>query len=168
MTLNGVLVVRDHARARLPFCDNRLVDFSLGLPPGLTYGREIMKEAFVRSFPDLAQIPFSPSGLPLMSCARDVWVRAQKLVGWHLRRRGLGGLVGPASRPYKDYNSWFRGPLREWLTDLLLDGRLFSRGYFVPEHVQSIVDQHMNGANHAVRLGALLSLELWHRKTLDG
>ena len=167
MTLNGVLVLRDRAVVRLPFADNELVDFSLTVPPGLNLGREIMMEAFRRSYPELSQVPTTTTGRPVVSCFRDVVLRARSLAQWHLRKRGMGWLAGPATRPYKDYDRWFRHDLKDWIRDLLLGKSALERGYFDPKFVHSLVESHMSGENHAVRLGSLASLELWHRMYLD-
>ena len=168
MTLNGVLVLRDRTIVRLPFADRDLVDFALALPPGMTLGRQIMLEAFRRTYPDLAQVPVTPSGLPIMECGRDVWLRALRVLHWHMRKRGLGWLAGPTIRPYKDYDGWFRNELGNWIIGILLDKASLERGYFDPHYIRNLVDAHMAGENHAVRIGSLLSIELWHRQFIDG
>lgn len=58
-------------------------------------------------------------------------------------------------------DEWLRGPLRPMLSDLLPDGIGVGLGWFEPSEVQSLIDQHMRGVNHAPRLYALLMLELW-------
>ncbi len=70
-------------------------------------------------------------------------------------------------RPYKDYNGWFRTALEPWVRETLLRPHALERGYFKPAYVRRLVDEHMAGANHGGKLGALLSLELWHRQFLD-
>ena len=59
MTIKGVEVVRSRAMVRLPFCDNDLVEFSLTVPPGLRYERRLVKNAFIKAFPELAQVPIT-------------------------------------------------------------------------------------------------------------
>jgi asparagine synthase (glutamine-hydrolysing) len=167
MTLKGVEVVRSKMVVRLPFADNDLVEFSLRLPPGLRYGRRLQKNAFINAFPHLAQVPSTNTGLPMMACWRDVYLRGMQTLRWHLNARGMGWVAGPERRPYKDYNLWFRTALRGWVEDTLLSPRTTERGYFKPEAVRRLVTEHMSGANHAVRIGALLSLELWHRQFMD-
>lgn len=167
MTLNGVQVVRDRALVRLPFCDNDLVEFSARTPPFLRFERRIMDDAFIRAFPHLARIPLTNTNLPMVSCAREVWMRNVQFVQWHLRNRGLGRLAGPAGRPYKDYNTWFRTILRPWVEQTLLSPRSLERGYLRPEAIRKVVEDHMAGKNQAVRLGELMSIELWHRMALD-
>lgn len=168
MTINGVEVVRERAAVRLPFCDNDLVEFCFRIPPGLQMGRQLFTRTFIQAFPHLAQIPATPSNLPLVACAREVMLRAQELIQWHLRNRSLGWLAGPMHRPYKDYTAWFRTILRPWVEENLLSPTSLERGYFNPDYVRQVVQDHMAGrANHAGRLGALLSLELWHKQFLD-
>jgi asparagine synthase (glutamine-hydrolysing) len=100
-------------------------------------------------------------------CARDTLLRGKEVVRWHLEARGLGRLMGPGRRPYKDYNLWFRTVLRNWVEETLLSPRALERGYFNPDYVRVIVSEHMAGANYAVRIGALMSIELWHRMYVD-
>ena len=167
MTLKGVEVVRDRAAVRLPFCDKDLVDFMTTVPPGYNLGRRLMLDAFTRNFTALAKVPATPANLPMISCAQDVQLRANRFIKWHLRNAGLGWLAGPEVRPYKNYHGWFRTILRSWLEDTLFNSNALNRGYFEPEYIQKLVKEHMDGANHTVRLGALLTLELWHQRYID-
>jgi hypothetical protein len=51
--------------------------------------------------------------------------------------------------------------------EALLSPAALGRGYFNPDFLRMLVAEHMAGADHAVRLGAFLSLELWHRQFID-
>jgi len=63
---------------------------------------------------------------------------------------------------------WFRGPLRDHLSAILLDPRTQARDLFRPEAVRSLIEDHLSGRrDHAYRLWALLMLELWFRHHLD-
>jgi asparagine synthase (glutamine-hydrolysing) len=64
--------------------------------------------------------------------------------------------------------SWLRRELRELTCDTLLDARALSRGYFRPEAISRLIEEHQSGArNHAYQLWSLLVLELWHRQWID-
>jgi asparagine synthase (glutamine-hydrolysing) len=168
MTLKGVEVVRNRGIVRLPFCDNDLVDFALATPPGLLFERRLQRDALTRHYPRLAQAPLPETGRPLSFCARDVGWQVRTLAGWHLRKRGLGWLAPrEGERPYKDYNRWFRTALRPWVEELLLSPRALDRGHLDAAFVRRLVEDHMGGANHAVKLGALLTFELWQRRFAD-
>jgi len=63
---------------------------------------------------------------------------------------------------------WFRHELREMLTDTLLDSRTLGRGYFDPEAVRRLVNEHATSQwDHSSRLWLLLVFELWHRRFID-
>jgi asparagine synthase (glutamine-hydrolysing) len=168
MTIKGVEVVRSRAVVRLPFSDNDLIDFSTQVPPGYLLHRHLIRRAFSQAFPELAKVPCTATdNLPLMTCARDVTLRAKHLVQWHLRNKGLGRLAGPERRPYRDYDGWFRTLLRSWVEDTLLSERALERGYFNPDGVRMILAEHMAGKKHTVGIGAMLSIEIWHRLFID-
>jgi asparagine synthase (glutamine-hydrolysing) len=166
MTINGVEAVRSRAAVRLPFCNYELIDFAISLPPGLRYQRRLMRNAFIRYFPKLAQIPLPDTGLPMTACARDLWLRTEDWLRWHLSNR-FASVSPTRKRPYKDYNLWFRTILRPWVEEILLAPRALERGYFQPDYIRQLVNEHMSGVNHAIRIGALISLELWHRQFID-
>jgi hypothetical protein len=94
-------------------------------------------------------------------------IRNRQFIQWHLRNRGFEKLAGPASRPYKDYNKWFRTNLRSWVEGILLDKTTLNRGYLKPDEIKKLVQDHMAGKNNAVRLSAIMSIELSHRLFLD-
>lgn len=57
--------------------------------------------------------------------------------------------------------NWLRGPLRSMLRELLAPDVLSERGWFQPEQVGRLVQEHVSGReNHAHRLWCLMSLEL--------
>ncbi|MAT44684.1 MAG: hypothetical protein CL609_20305 [Anaerolineaceae bacterium] len=167
MTINGVEVSRHRAQIRLPFADNDLLDFSLTLPPWLRLSRTLMNQAFIRYYPEYAKIPIAQTGLPMISCARELMLRNWQFIQWHLRNKGLHRLAGPKNRPYKDYTNWFRTNLRTWVENILLNERHLNRGYLKPQVIKNLVSEHMAGANHTSKLGAMLSVEIWHQQNID-
>jgi asparagine synthase (glutamine-hydrolysing) len=63
---------------------------------------------------------------------------------------------------------WFRNDLRPLLFDTLLDSRSLSRGYFRPDSVSRLIEEHdARRWDHSYRLWALLCFELWQRTYLD-
>jgi hypothetical protein len=87
MTLNGVEVVRDQAMARLPFADNDLVEFTQTMPPWMKFERVLFNNVFIQAFPKLARVPNTHTGLPMISDARELSMRFQQMIRWHLRKR---------------------------------------------------------------------------------
>lgn len=59
---------------------------------------------------------------------------------------------------------WFRHELKDFAREILLDPSTLRRGYFRPETVAELLDQHQQAhSNHGYRLWSLLILELWQR-----
>ena len=165
--LEGQRLLRSQAVVRMPFYDHDLFDFMLNVPPGLRLDGYLYERAFSKAFPKLAKIPWAATGLPLVPCMRDVWIRAQNQLRWRLRESGLKWVSPPSKRPYADYDDWMRSVLRPWVEETLLSKRALGRDYFNPDYVRSLVAEHMAGANHARKLGVLLTLELWHQLFMD-
>jgi asparagine synthase (glutamine-hydrolysing) len=62
---------------------------------------------------------------------------------------------------------WFREDLRDYAREILLDSRA-DRGYFRPDAVRTLLDEHASGQrNHGQRIWLLLTLEWWHRLFID-
>jgi asparagine synthase (glutamine-hydrolysing) len=65
-------------------------------------------------------------------------------------------------------DSWFRNELKPLLFDVLLDQKSLDRGWFRPEAVRQLVDEHVTAKwDHSYRLWNLLILELWQQTFLD-
>ncbi|QDT17359.1 asparagine synthase (glutamine-hydrolyzing) [Alienimonas californiensis] len=74
------------------------------------------------------------------------------------KKTGFGVPLGP----------WFRGELRPLLDRALLSDRALARGWFRPEAVRRLIEDHAAGRwDHSARLWCLLMLELWCRTWLD-
>jgi asparagine synthase (glutamine-hydrolysing) len=63
---------------------------------------------------------------------------------------------------------WFKDQMIEWAGDILHDPRTRQRGWTRAREVAALVEQHRRGArDHAKRIWALVSLELWARAHVD-
>ena len=64
--------------------------------------------------------------------------------------------------------SWFRNQSKDFLIDTLLSARSIKRGYFNPNEITKLVNNHISGKiDYAHHLWTLLILELWHQRFLD-
>ncbi len=63
---------------------------------------------------------------------------------------------------------WFRGEFKHIVDDLVLGERALSRGIFSAAFVRELVVRHNSGEDHASRIWALMNLEIWHRRFIDG
>ncbi|MBC6456837.1 asparagine synthase (glutamine-hydrolyzing) [Actinomadura sp. HBU206391] len=63
--------------------------------------------------------------------------------------------------------AWLRTELRELSWDVLTDRTARSRGFFRPEAVVALLEQHDSSCDHSSRIWALIQFELWHRMFAD-
>ena len=92
---------------------------------------------------------------------------------WLLRRL-MHDRLPPAilTRPKMGFGvpvgDWLHGQLRPLLDDTVLSDRALSRGYFRPDGVRALVDEHVSRrADRTPHVWALLMLELWFRTFID-
>jgi asparagine synthase (glutamine-hydrolysing) len=63
---------------------------------------------------------------------------------------------------------WMRKELKDGLLQVLLEPRTLQRGYFEPQAIRTIMDDHFRGRrDRAGVLWILLVFELWHRNFLE-
>jgi asparagine synthase (glutamine-hydrolysing) len=63
---------------------------------------------------------------------------------------------------------WFRNELKDYVRDVLLGQGALRRGYFDPDALRALVEEHASArVDHGYRLWALLMFELWHRRFID-
>jgi asparagine synthase (glutamine-hydrolysing) len=96
------------------------------------------------------------------NCGKYILKRAfERLLPPGITNRRKQGFVVPITR-------WFRGELRGYLREVLLDSGSLGRGYFRRAAVEQLIEQHETGrSDHSRRLWALLTFELWHRQIFD-
>ncbi len=89
-------------------------------------------------------------------------------------KRAVAGLVPDSvlRKPKHGFavptDPWFRGELRSFAYEVLLDERTRRRGYFDPVVVERMWNEHATGRNvWDAQLWALMNFELWNRAFLD-
>jgi asparagine synthase (glutamine-hydrolysing) len=63
---------------------------------------------------------------------------------------------------------WFRGKLKGFLAETVLSEKMARRGYFKPETVKHLFDEHTSARrDYGPQLWTLMMLELWHEQMID-
>lgn len=70
-------------------------------------------------------------------------------------------------RPKQGFNipieEWLRGPLRDWAEELLDARRLHDEGFFRPQAVRRVWQEHVSGRrSHTFLLWSLITFQAWH------
>lgn len=64
-------------------------------------------------------------------------------------------------------DSWFRGELKSFAYDVLLDSGVNSSGIFNTKGLELFLNQHQDGENHGEAIWALIAFELWRKEYID-
>ena len=65
------------------------------------------------------------------------------------------------------YDTWLTTELKDWVSDILLDSRTMSRGYFKRSCVEQLIQENLRSGSYPKEVLSLVSLELWHRAFLE-
>lgn len=63
--------------------------------------------------------------------------------------------------------SWLAHDLKDVVSDILLDSKSISRGYFRREAVETLIARNSRSARYTAEIFSLVVLELWHRTFID-
>ena len=61
-------------------------------------------------------------------------------------------------------DKWFRGEMKDFIYDILLEKKSLKRGYFNKDYIKRLLDEHTSGiTDNKNAIWALLNFEMWHR-----
>jgi asparagine synthase (glutamine-hydrolysing) len=151
--LQGFLIVEDRLsmshslETRVPFLDNALAEQSFRLRP-------VWK---VNPGTGRIHTETTPQGT-----GKQILRKAMEplLPAWCVHQAKQGFSTPEAN--------WYRGPVRDYLREILLDGRAQHRYYLRPGAIARILKEHEEGShNHRLLIWSLLSLEWLNRHYVD-
>jgi len=102
--------------------------------------------------------------------------RNQKIRGWkmkYLLKRALANHVPKRIIDRRKVGfpnpsvSWLANELKDTVSDILLDSKTISRGYFRREAIESLIERNTRSTRHTAEVFSLVVLELWHRAFID-
>jgi len=118
--------------------------------------------------------PFLDHKVVEMAVGMPASLKMRRLSGKYVLKKAFADLLPGEimTRPKMGFGvpiaRWFRGELADFIRHVLLEDGALSRGYFRPEAVRCLINEHVEGVfDHGYRLWALLMLELWHRTFID-
>jgi asparagine synthase (glutamine-hydrolysing) len=102
--------------------------------------------------------------------------RNQKVRGWQMKyllKKALAKYVPSEILNRRKvgfpvpYVKWIEHDLKDLVTDVLLDSKTISRGYFRKETVEDLIKRNSQSSRYAAEIFSLVVLELWHRVFID-
>ncbi len=169
-TADALIAYYDQATAATHLDRTLYVDFMLYLPDDLMVKTDRMTMAHSLE----GRSPFLDYQVVELMAAMPERLKIRGITQKWLLRQAFADFLPPQNvrRIKRGFSvpvgAWFRGQLRDLVHDVLLSPQALNRGYFRPEAVQALIEEHIQGrADHGYRLWALLMLELWHRQYVD-
>jgi asparagine synthase (glutamine-hydrolysing) len=158
-TVPSLRMFQPAAFPRLPFYDNRMVDFCCTVPSGFVSKRRLQIEYLKRFHPDLARIPWEVTGLSLFSKPPSkAWELSKR--GWKKVWRGIKGKphVG-RNWEVQFLNARGKAGLREWL----LRSGLKVHEYVSPKIVSALLEDLLGtpNAENGYSVSSLLTFSAW-------
>lgn len=175
-TLMGTVSAQTKLENRKPFFDNDFIEFVYSLPNEIRSNSYIYNKMLLKFFPaTFNSISWQKTGIPIgasKNIARGyrLYRGCRFLTNSLLRKISLPPIFKD-NMNYTDYNNWMRDnkELRKYIYDTLLSEKSMNRGYFNPDFLTKLIDDHMTGkTNHAQILGLFLTFELFNRMFIDG
>lgn len=116
-----------------------------------------------------ARSPFLDHHLMEFAASLPASYKVRGLVKKYILKKAIKGLI-PRENIYRrkmgfgvPVGDWLRSDMKDFLHETLLSKKSLGRGYFNPETITRIAEEHVEGrADWTYKLWALLMLELWH------
>ena len=112
--------------------------------------------------------PFLDHRVVELAARMPVGLKFRRGRGKRILREAFADLLPPPIRRRRKMgfgvplDHWFRHEMRDYAREVLLDPQTLGRGYFRPEAVRQLFDEHQRAVRSGQRLWSLLVLELWH------
>lgn len=157
--LHGLLAVEDKVsmahglESRVPFLDDRLVDFAMRVPVRYKLEQSLLAESIDED--DVTKRQRWRQSSEGKTVLRKAMTR---LIPREIIERKKQGFSGP-------YESWYRGESLDYIRRLLTSPNSRYREYLDPAFVTSVIDDHTAARrNHRLLIWSLLCFEVWLRK----
>jgi asparagine synthase (glutamine-hydrolysing) len=171
-TYDGVMTMPGHIQNRLPFIDNKVVEFAYSLPDFLRFDGKIYQKMLLLKFPKFYRtIPWQKTGYPIG--IPDSAKRILNLIQRGRRKLSAitGGLVSNSfqtSYDYVNYPDWLRRePARTVFEKLFHNPKAIYPEYLPRSAVELAWKDHLTGANHADELCRYATFEIWLQQAFE-
>jgi asparagine synthase (glutamine-hydrolysing) len=160
---------RTHFEVYLPYLENRMAQFGLGLPLWMKREKKILRALINRHAPRLARIPYQQDGLII---AEKWFLKYPQFLFRRLSDR-FSRHVFPFFPQHSsldiDFEGYLRSDLKSWGEAILFDKRTLERGIFNPEFLRSIWARHQSGNElHTIgKIAPIMTYELMLRRFYD-
>ncbi len=172
-TNSGLLSITKLIEVRIPFWDNKLIDFVYTIPDLLRYNSYIYNKMLLSTFSQYYyNIPWQKTGYPISySELRGRIVRLKKRVNNKVRRESQRfGFKYTDLKSFTDYPEWIRAqPARAFFEKLLLSKKALYPQFIDERRILHYLTDHMKRQkNYHNELCLVLTFELWLQQVFEG
>jgi asparagine synthetase B (glutamine-hydrolysing) len=163
----GTLLLRWGVESHAPFFDRDFVDALLGARLEWKLKHRLYLRMMEIACPEAARAPWQRTMIPP---AWGLWANTGSMALQRIVRAGAKRM-GINAFPHEnvaDVPGWLRGAWAKDAERILFDGRLLDRGLVEGEGLRAAWGAHMGGENLTRPLAALIAVELWARRWIDG
>lgn len=166
-TNSGTQLLRSGVESHAPFFDCDFVDAVLQVSPEHKLKHRLYLAVMQRAAPRASDIPWQRTGLrPADGYYANLAAMAvHRVVG---KVAPLLGVRALENMRVADPSGWMRGPWRDAITRLLFHPDTEDRGLWRPEAARAMWAAHQAGADHTRQIGAMVAIELFARRCLEG
>lgn len=154
----GTVLLRLSTESAACFFDYDLADLTLRIPVELRYKHRVYITMLLRTFPEASHVRWQATMLP--PSAPESLVVFSKIIRRISRifepqmRKEAGNPSLPA-----DFARWFRGPLRTWVEERIMDSGRVSEEVLHKEFGRRVWREHLAGNDHTRLLGRIITLQ---------
>ena len=160
---NGPMNLRSAIEVRVPSLTAPMLELLERFPTSVYWSQDLLRGVYRKLHPDLGRIYCTSNRHVILP------TRLQKAMHW--RVKPFKRFVQARTKAWRrhpaafNYKTWFRQELADWVSGLLLEGRVLSHEFIRRDVMTRWVREHLSGArDHTPALGSFLALELWCRQ----
>jgi asparagine synthase (glutamine-hydrolysing) len=169
-TYNGIIMLADDVEMRMPFFDNKLIEFTYSLPDIFRLDGRIYNKMLMHKFPKYyRRITWQKTGNPI-SIPNHLGrlLHLTRRAGRKLSRLSGGFFSDPLARDYTDYPNWLRQePARHVFTTLFNNPKAIYPDYISKKAVQSTWNEHLRGRDNAETICIYATFEIWLQQAFE-
>lgn len=170
--IGGAKLLLTEMEQRMPFLDNKLIEFVYSLPDLPRFRSYIYKKTLLKAFPRYYEkIPWQQTGVPISwplsaSNAVSFVKRVNRKMIKELNRLGIN--IDNAYS-YTDYPNWLRQePARSFCYSVLNNPSAIYPEYISKNQVLETYKRHLAGKNHSEEICRYLTFEVWLQQVFEG
>jgi asparagine synthetase B (glutamine-hydrolysing) len=166
-TNSGTFLLRWGVESHAPFFDRDFIDALMRVPFEMKLKHRLYLRVLDLVCPDAAATRWQRTMIPP---SWGFWANTSSMAMQRIVRAGAKkfGINAFPHEAVADPSGWLRTIWAADVERILLDGRLASRGLVEIDAVREAWESHKNGENLTRPIAALIAVELWMRRWIDG